>query len=40
MAILMSVPERAILELLDQVPQKETFHQGDVLMEANLDGSI
>jgi hypothetical protein len=31
--ILMSTPERAILELLDEVPQKETFHQADMLME-------
>lgn len=31
--ILMSAPERAILELLDEVPQKETFHQADMLME-------
>ena len=29
----MSSPERAILELLDEVPQCETFHQADVLME-------
>jgi hypothetical protein len=29
----MSSPERAILELLDEVPQRETFHQADVLME-------
>jgi len=29
----MSAPERAILELLDEVPQRETFHQADVLME-------
>jgi hypothetical protein len=29
----MSTPERAILELLDEVPQRETFHQADVLME-------
>ena len=28
-----SSPERAILELLDEVPQRETFHQADVLME-------
>lgn len=28
-----SAPERAILELLDEVPQRETFHQADVLME-------
>jgi hypothetical protein len=31
--LLMSTPERAILEVLEQVPQKETFHQADVLME-------
>jgi hypothetical protein len=29
----MSSPERAILELLDELPQRETFHQADVLME-------
>ena len=29
----MSAPERAILELLDEVPQRETFHQADMLME-------
>lgn len=29
----MSSPERAILELLDEVPQRETFHQADVLIE-------
>ena len=28
-----STPERAILELLDELPQRETFHQVDVLME-------
>jgi hypothetical protein len=28
-----STPERAILELLDEVPNRETFHQADVLME-------
>lgn len=28
-----STPERAILELLDEVPKRETFHQVDVLME-------
>jgi len=28
-----SSPERAILELLNEVPQRETFHQADVLME-------
>jgi hypothetical protein len=29
----MSAPERAILELLNEVPKRETFHQADVLME-------
>jgi hypothetical protein len=29
----MSSPERATLELLDEIPQRETFHQVDVLME-------
>jgi hypothetical protein len=29
----LSTPERAILELLDEVPRRETFHQADVLME-------
>ena len=28
----LSAPERAILELLDEVPQRETFHQTDMLM--------
>jgi hypothetical protein len=28
-----STPERAILELLYEVPKRETFHQADVLME-------
>jgi hypothetical protein len=28
-----ATPERAILELLDEVPNRETFHQADVLME-------
>ena len=31
--LLMSTPERAVLELLDEVPKRETFHQADVLME-------
>lgn len=31
--ILMSAPERAILEVLDEVPRRETFHQADALME-------
>lgn len=29
----LSTPERAILELLNDVPQRETFHQADMLME-------
>jgi hypothetical protein len=29
----MSTPERAILELLAEVPEQETFHQADMLME-------
>lgn len=29
----MSTPERAVLELLDELPQRETFHQADVLIE-------
>ncbi|MFN7924040.1 MAG: type IV toxin-antitoxin system AbiEi family antitoxin domain-containing protein [Bryobacteraceae bacterium] len=28
-----STPERAMLELLDELPNRETFHQADVLME-------
>jgi transcriptional regulator with AbiEi antitoxin domain of type IV toxin-antitoxin system len=31
--LIMSGPERAILELLDEVPKRETFNQADVLME-------
>ena len=31
--IVLSTRERAILELLDELPDKETFHQADVLME-------
>lgn len=29
----LSSPERAVLELLDEVPQHETFHQADMLMD-------
>jgi hypothetical protein len=29
----MSAPERAVLELLNEVPERETFHQADMLME-------
>jgi hypothetical protein len=31
--LILSTPERAMLELLDEVPAHETFHQADVLME-------
>jgi len=31
--LVVSTPERAILELLHEVPKRETFHQADVLME-------
>ena len=31
--LMLSGPERAILELLDELPDKETFHQADMLME-------
>ncbi|MCF6226174.1 MAG: type IV toxin-antitoxin system AbiEi family antitoxin, partial [Xanthomonadales bacterium] len=31
--LVMSTPERAFLELLDELPQKETFHMADVIME-------
>ena len=31
--IVLSTRERAILELLDELPDKETFHQADVFME-------
>lgn len=31
--LVVSTPERAILELLDEIPNRETFHQADVLME-------
>jgi hypothetical protein len=29
----LSAPERAILELLDELPSRESFHQADMLME-------
>ncbi len=32
--ILLSSPERAVLELLDELPGRETFHQADMLMES------
>jgi Transcriptional regulator, AbiEi antitoxin, Type IV TA system/Transcriptional regulator, AbiEi antitoxin N-terminal domain len=31
--LLISSPERAILELLDELPNRESFHQADMLME-------
>jgi hypothetical protein len=31
--LILSTPERAILELLDEVPQRETFHQAEMFME-------
>ncbi len=31
--IILSTPERAMLELLDELPGRETFHQADMLME-------
>ncbi|HJU30257.1 MAG TPA: type IV toxin-antitoxin system AbiEi family antitoxin domain-containing protein [Hyphomicrobiaceae bacterium] len=30
--LMLSTPERAILELLDELPDRETFHQADMLM--------
>lgn len=30
--VVLSTPERAVLELLDELPVRETFHQADVLM--------
>lgn len=37
-SLVLSTPERALLELLDELPQRETFHQVDMLVEgmANL----
>lgn len=32
--LVMSTPERAMLELLDEVPDRETFHQADMLIES------
>ena len=31
--IMLSTPERAVLELLDELPDRETFHQVDMLIE-------
>ena len=35
--VVISIPERAILELLDELPGRETFQQADVLMEGLVD---
>jgi hypothetical protein len=32
-SLVLSTPERALLELLDEVPRRETFHQADMLMQ-------
>jgi hypothetical protein len=37
--LIMSMPERAYLELLDELPQKETFHMADVIMEGLVNVS-
>jgi len=37
--LVMSTPERAYLELLDELPQKETFHMADVIMEGLVNVS-
>ena len=36
--LILSTPERALLELMDELPERETFHQVDMLMQglANL----
>ncbi|CAN1724826.1 Transcriptional regulator AbiEi antitoxin N-terminal domain-containing protein [Hyphomicrobium sp. 1Nfss2.1] len=31
--LVLSTPERAVLELLDELPDRESFHQADMLME-------
>jgi Transcriptional regulator, AbiEi antitoxin, Type IV TA system/Transcriptional regulator, AbiEi antitoxin N-terminal domain len=31
--LILSAPERALLELLDELPERETFHQVDMLMQ-------
>lgn len=33
----MSTPERAYLELLEQLPHEETFHMADVIMEGLIN---
>lgn len=35
--LILSSPERAVLELLGEIPHQETFHQADVLMEGVSD---
>ena len=37
--LVISTPERAILELLDELPNKETFHLADVMMEGLVNVS-
>ncbi len=37
--LLISTPERAILELIDELPNKETFHLVDVTMEGLVNVS-
>lgn len=37
--LMMSMPERAYLELLDELPHKETFHMADVIMEGLVNVS-
>lgn len=36
-ALVASSPERAIFELLDELPERETFHQADMLFEGLLN---
>ena len=35
--LMISTPERAYLELLDELPEKETFHMADVMMEGLIN---
>ncbi|MDZ7810714.1 MAG: type IV toxin-antitoxin system AbiEi family antitoxin domain-containing protein [Arhodomonas sp.] len=35
--LLISTPERALLECLDELPQEESFHDVDVLVEGLVD---
>lgn len=35
--LVLSTPERAILELLDELPKKETFHVADTIIEGLVD---